>query len=169
MNPVQLWAATYPQQNYRIHSDNYLKLQRNPLKQVPLSLNLWPQKKKTLVDSFFAVFFATYTFSFLSLLPYNIALHQKNCTSVQKPSYTRARNCILEASSLMSVLNKLPSFRTPKHQKRCNWRHCIEIKVRILLSKCRYFLTLWKRVIETLLIFDFFLLALRSWARSRDV
>lgn len=71
MNPVQLWAAIeHPQQNYRIHNDNYLKLQRNPLKQVPQSLNLLPQKK-THVDSFFEVFFATYTFSFLSLLTYN--------------------------------------------------------------------------------------------------
>lgn len=128
MNPVQLWAAiAHPQQNYRIHNDNYLKLQRNPLKQVPQSLNLLPQKK-THVDSFFEVFFATYTFSFLSLLTYNIALHEKNCTSAQKPSNTRARNCILGASSLMSVLNKLPPFRTPKHHKRFNWWYCIDNK-----------------------------------------
>lgn len=85
-------------------------------------------RKKTHVDSFFEVFFATYTFSFLSLLTYNIALHQKNCTSAQKPSNTRARNCILEASSLMSVPNKLPPFRTPKHHKRCNWWYCIDNK-----------------------------------------
>ena len=127
-------------------------------------------RKKTHVDSFFEVFFATYTFSFLSLLTYNIALHQKNCTSAQKPSNTRARNCILEASSLMSVLNKLPPSEHPSTTNvSIGSIACIEIKVRILLSKCGYFITLWKRLIETLLIFDFFLLALRSCARSRHV
>ena len=90
--------------------------------------------------------------------------------SAQKPSNTRARNCILEASSLMSVLNKLPPSEHPSTTNvSIGSIACIEIKVRILLSKCGYFITLWKRLIETLLTFDFFLLALRSCARSRHV
>ena len=95
---------------------------------------------------------------------------KKNCTSAQKPSNTRARNCIMEASSLMSVLNKLPPSEHPSTTNvSIGSIACIEIKVRILLSKCGYFITLWKRLIETLLTFDFFLLALRSCARSRHV